>query len=58
MDLTGKAIVITGGAQGLGCAMATRLASKTSHLALINRNEDVLAVTQALCEQTGATVSG
>ena len=58
MDLTGKVIVITGAAKGLGRAMATRMASRTPHLALIDMNEDALAETQALCEQAGATVSG
>ena len=57
MDLNGKVIVITGGAQGLGCAMALRLAPKKPQIALIDVNADNLAEAKQLIEGTGATVS-
>lgn len=57
MELNGKVIVITGGGQGLGRAMALRLANKAPHLALIDMNADKLAETKAQCEALGATAS-
>ena len=39
MELKGKIIAITGGGRGLGAAMATRLASQGSNLALIDIDE-------------------
>ena len=57
MDLNGKGVVITGGAQGLGRAMALRLAPKKPHIALIDMNEDSLAEAQALIEHASARVS-
>ena len=57
MDLNGKVIVITGGAQGLGCAMALRLASKKPHIALIDMNAETLAEAKQLIEDAGATSS-
>jgi len=39
MDLNGKVIAITGGAQGLGFAMAKAFAAKGAKLALIDINE-------------------
>ena len=58
MDITDKVIVITGAAQGLGRAMAIRLAPKNPKLALIDKNKNALAETKALCEKFGATASG
>ena len=57
MDLNGKVIVITGGAQGLCRAMALRLAPKKPHIALIDMNADTLAEAKKLIEDAGATVS-
>ncbi len=57
MDLKGKVIVITGGGQGLGRAMALRLAPKAPHLALIDMNAEKLDEAKVQCEALGATVS-
>jgi 3-oxoacyl-[acyl-carrier protein] reductase len=57
MDLNGKVVVITGGAQGLGRAMALRLAQKKPHIALIDMNEDSLAEARTIIEKAGATAS-
>ena len=57
MDLNGKVIVITGGAQGLGRAMALRQAPKKPHIALIDMNADTLAEAKQLIEDAGATAS-
>ena len=45
MDLAGKTIVITGGARGLGAAMARRLAGAGSRLALVDLDESALRAT-------------
>lgn len=42
MNINGKTIVITGGAQGLGFAMAKHFANKGANLALIDMQADVL----------------
>ncbi len=55
MNLTDKTIVITGGGQGLGRAMAISLASHGAKLALVDLNEDQLKETVALVEQAGSS---
>mgnify|MGYP001218037302 CR=1 FL=1 len=42
MDLNGKTIIVTGGGQGLGRAMAVELAGAGANLALVDLNEDPL----------------
>lgn len=54
MNLQDKTIVITGGARGLGAAMAKRLAKQGSNLALVDLEEDALAAIQTECEEAGA----
>ena len=57
MDLNGKVIVITGGAQGLGLATALRLAPKQPNIALIDTNTKTLEEAKQLIEDAGATAS-
>lgn len=53
MDLKDKVIVITGGGQGLGRAMAVYLASKGAKPALIDMNPEALDATVDLCLKQG-----
>lgn len=55
MQLNGKTIVITGAAQGLGRAMALRLARAGASLALVDRNPDTLERTLGDCRELGVT---
>jgi len=55
MDLQDKVIVITGGGQGLGRAMAVKFAEHGAKIALIDLNEDLLQETIALVEATGSS---
>ncbi|MBQ4863116.1 SDR family oxidoreductase [Pseudoalteromonas sp. MMG013] len=57
MDIRDKTVVITGGAQGLGFAMATQMAELGANLALIDMQEDVLASASAELSKLGTTVS-
>lgn len=54
MQIKGSVIVITGGAQGLGRAMAEHFAAMGARLALVDMNQDVLAEAVRLCEEKGA----
>ena len=55
MNLTDKVIVITGGGQGLGRAMAVNLAGAGAKLALIDLNEEQLQQSVALIEEAGSS---
>jgi len=55
MNLNDKTIVITGGGQGLGRAMAVNMASHGAKLALIDLNETLLQETVELIEQAGSS---
>ncbi|WDE07489.1 SDR family oxidoreductase [Thalassomonas viridans] len=55
MNLTDKVIVITGGGQGLGRAMAVNLANAGAKLALIDLNEEQLQQSVALIEEAGSS---
>lgn len=55
MNLQDKVIVITGGGQGLGRAMAVNFAKLGAKLALIDLNAELLQETVGLIEQAGST---
>lgn len=53
MNVEGKVVVVTGGAQGLGLAMALSIAAKGAKLALVDLNPERLAQAVKECEQAG-----
>ncbi len=53
MELANTTIAITGGARGLGAAMALRLARQGCHLALIDMDATALRDTAARCADAG-----
>lgn len=54
MQLKDRIIIVTGGGQGLGRAMAEHLAGKGARLALFDLNEERLAETVAACKTAGS----
>ena len=54
MELHNKTIAITGGGRGLGAAIAERLATQGSNLALIDLDEQTLEQCAARCVDAGA----
>ncbi len=56
MQVSDSVIVITGGAQGLGRAMAENFAVQGASLALLDMNAEQLADAQLSCEKAGAKV--
>ena len=54
MNLQDKIIVITGGGQGLGRAMAVNLAGYGAKLALVDLNEELLQETVSMVEDAGS----
>lgn len=54
MEIKDKVIVVTGGGQGLGRAMALSLAEQGAKLALIDLNEELLKESVQLIEQAGS----
>ncbi|WP_017938643.1 SDR family oxidoreductase [Zestomonas thermotolerans] len=54
MQLQDKVIIITGGGQGLGRAMAEHLAAKGAKLALVDLNQERLDETVGLCQAAGS----
>ena len=57
MDLTNKVVAVTGGAQGLGFAMAKGIAERGARLALIDMNAEPLEQAAASLLELGAEVS-
>ena len=53
MQLKDKVIIITGGCQGLGRAMAEYLAAKGARLALVDLNPEKLELAVATCQAQG-----
>jgi|GEM_PF-2816209 len=53
MQLKDKIIIVTGGGQGLGRAMAEHLAAKGARLALVDLNEERLAAAVTACKSAG-----
>ncbi len=53
MQLKDKVIIITGGGQGLGRAMAEYLAAKGAQLALVDLDQEKLDAAVAVCENAG-----
>jgi 3-oxoacyl-[acyl-carrier protein] reductase len=58
VDLTGKTVVITGAARGLGAAMARGLAKRGADVALIDLDESALRGTCEECTSLGVTARG
>lgn len=57
MDLNNKVVAITGGAQGLGFAMARKIAERGAHLALIDINAEPLDQAAASLRESGVEVA-
>jgi NAD(P)-dependent dehydrogenase (short-subunit alcohol dehydrogenase family) len=53
--LSGKTVVVTGAARGLGAALAVSLAERGARLALIGLEKDELAHTAAVCDHAAST---
>lgn len=55
MQIAKSTIVITGGAQGLGLAMAEHFAAEGAALALIDMNAEALQAAESSCKEKGAS---
>src|SRR2546423_14531276 len=55
-ELTGRVAVITGGASGIGLAMAKRFAAEGMHLAIADIEQDALSVAAKQLGDAGADV--
>ena len=52
-DLSGRVAVITGGARGIGLAIAKRFSNAGAHVAIIDRDQDACSAALAELEQAG-----
>ena len=57
IDLSGRVAVVTGGAQGLGFAIAQRLAASGAHVSLWDMNAELLAQAKAALGASASTVT-
>lgn len=53
LELGGKVVLITGGTDGLGLALATRLAAEGASVAVCGRDSDRLAAAEAVLHRSG-----
>ena len=58
MDFTGKTVVVTGAASGLGASVAEAFAKAGANLAIIDLNEAGILAKQEELSGTGGTVRG
>jgi NAD(P)-dependent dehydrogenase (short-subunit alcohol dehydrogenase family) len=56
LELTGKTVLITGGTDGLGLALATQLAAEGAAVAVCGRDEDRLRAAEAAVKTSGGDV--
>src|SRR5580692_7553285 len=56
LELTGKTVLITGGTDGLGLALATKLASEGAAVAVCGRDEERLRAAEAAVRAVGGDV--
>jgi NAD(P)-dependent dehydrogenase (short-subunit alcohol dehydrogenase family) len=56
LGLAGKAVLITGGSDGLGLALAAQLASEGASVAICGRDEERLGIAEAEILETGGDV--
>jgi NAD(P)-dependent dehydrogenase (short-subunit alcohol dehydrogenase family) len=56
LELTGKTVLITGGTDGLGLALATQLAAEGAAVAVCGRDEDRLRAAEATVKTAGGDV--
>ena len=54
--LTGKRVLVTGGAQGIGTAMAARFIDEGAEVAVLDKNPEALAETAARLSSLSATI--
>jgi 3-oxoacyl-[acyl-carrier protein] reductase len=54
MKMNGRVTLITGGAGGLGQAVALRMASEGASVVICDINEEALETTRAMIEEIGA----
>ena len=55
LELTGKTVLITGGTDGLGLALATRLVAEGAAVGVCGRDQDRLPRPRRRCRRWGAT---